>query len=252
MSNKVYNYNAMRPVIVIAHNQGNRKAINKDMVDGAGVDNRQFVQWQADVKALQATVWDYVAKKKNARFDKSIDAAQLESARNRIYPKWKDILSVGEKDCKSKELHVDEADVEDLVGFVWDFMATTNGTVETKTTDQIFRKKVESLLGCAIAKNAVLDDNDRDTLSTYYGAQRSIQRCIDQRSELETQLKNFKDMKTAAPEAEKSFHEYIDKQIKSINDQITAVDKSKAEYEKTEKEYATDALTIQRKIKQAK
>lgn len=249
---KVYNFNSMRPAIVAAHNQGNRKAINKDIVDGAGIDNAHFIQWQADVKALQDTVWDYVQKKKNARFDSSIDEGVLYAARNRIFPKWKEILAVGEKDSKAKELHVDEADVEDLIGFAWDFMATTKGTAEVKTTDQIFRKKVESLLGCAIAKNAVLDDNDRDTLSQFYAAQRSIQKAIDTKAELELSMKNFTNMKADVPETEKQFLTYIDKQIKALKEQIAAVDEQKATAEANEKKYAKDAKAIELKIKAAK
>ncbi len=249
---KVTNFNAMRPAIIVAHNTGNRKAINKDMVDGAGIDSNFFVLWQADVKKLQDTVWDYVSKKKNSRFDSSIDEGTIYAARERIYPKWKAILSVGEAGVDTTELHVNEADVEDLIGFAWDFMATTKGTAEVKTTDQIFRKKVESLLGCAIAMNAVLEDNEREALQKYYGAQKRVQNCIDRISELEMSKKNYELMLPDIPETETNFRTYIDRKIKEIDEQIKIEKTSKETAEKDQAEYAGDAKEIEKKMRLAK
>lgn len=249
---KVTNFNAMRPAIVNAHNQGNTKAINRDMITGAGIDMGFFTMWQNDVKKLQETVWDYVQKKKNSRFDASIDEGTIYAARERIYPKWKEILSVGEAGVDTTELHVSESDVEDLIGFAWDFMATSKGTAETKTTDQIFRKKVESLLGCAIAKNAVLEDRDRDILQKYYSAQKRIQKCIDEIAELQVSLKNYDMMLADIPETETNFRSFIDRKKNEVNDQIKALQESKANAEKDQADVATDAKDIEKKIKAAK
>ena len=249
---KITNFNAMRPAIITAHNEGNRKAISKDMVLGAGIDNEFFVLWQSDVEKLRETVWDYVQKKKNGRFDSKITDADIYAARERIYPKWKDILSVGEAGVDTKELHVQESDVEDLIGFAWDFMATTKGTVETRTTSQIFRKKVESLLGCAIARNTILDDGERDTLQKFYSAQNRIQNCLDTKAELTSSLKNYEEMKANLPETEKAFIAYIDKMILEVKEQIKAVDESKANAEKDQADVSAKAKEIEQKIAKAK
>jgi arylsulfatase A-like enzyme len=251
MAKKITNFNAMRPAIVAAHNGGNRKAINKDMIDGAGIDNAYFIMWQADVRKLQETVWDYVQKKKNSRFDATITDDDIFASRERIYPKWKEILQVGEENKDSKELHVSERDVEDLVGFCWDFMATTNGTVEHKTTEQIFRKKVESLLGCAIARNAILDDKDRDTLDTYYKAQNRIQRCLDAKAEMDAQIASFELLKTNA-KGNDAFIKYLDEQIGKVNENLKANAESKATAEATLKEVSGDAKRIEMRIKAIK
>lgn len=251
--NKVYNFNTMRPVIIIAHNNGNTKAINKDMVDGAEIDNRYFIQWQSDVNKLRETVLDYVTKKKNARFDSSITEGDVYAARERIFPKWKEVLRVGEADKTSKELHVQESDIEDLIGFAWDFMKTTRGTVETGVSQQIFRKKVEALLGCAIAKNMMLNDHDRDVLDAYYKASKRVQQCIDQIAELEASKKNWEDMSKDEKNAkETQFLEFIGRKIKEIDEQIKALNESKTKAEASEKEYSTEAKAIESRIKTIK
>ena len=252
MAKKIYNFNAMRPAIVIAHNTGNRKAINKDLIDGAGIDNGFFIQWQTDVKKLQETVWNYVVLKKNSRFNKETTDDTLYAARNLIFPKWKEILSCGEANKTSRELHVEESDVEDLIGFVWDFMATKNGTAECQVTDQVFRRKVESLLGCAIAKNAVLEDGERDKLSAYYKAQRTIQSCIDRLAEIKKEREAWNKKKDELAETEKAFAVYIDAQIKALDDEESAVKESKAKAESDQKKVSADAKAIELKIKLAK
>jgi len=247
---KVTNFNAMRPVIIVAHNDGNTKAINQDMVKGAGIDVSYFTMWKSDCEKLRATVWDYVQKKKNSRFDATITEDVLYAARERIFPKWKEILSTGEAKKDTRELHVSERDVEDLVGFAWDFMATSHGTVEARTTEQIFRKKVESLLGCAIAKNEVLDDTDRDTLSAFYGAQRSIQKCIDKLAELEASIKNYKELATKTESED--FKAFLEKQIKLVETEVKAEKENKAKAEATQKEHSAAAQAIELKIRFAK
>ena len=248
---KTYNFNSIRPLLVIAHNQGNKKPINKDMVDGAGVDNRYFVQWQSDVKALQKTVEDYVDKRKNGRFNADITEGDIYAARERIYPKWKEILHCAEKDKLSRELHVDPADVEDLIGFAWKFMDTGVGTAECHVDERVFRKQVESLIGCMIAEKEMLTDSERDTLERYRKATSRIQSCLDQLSELETKKKDWELKKSELPESESLFVTFIDNQIKIIDDQITSVTDQKYKAELEEKAVSTDAKKIQLKIKYA-
>jgi len=249
MAKNAYNFNSIRPLIVIAHNTGNKKPINKDMVDGAGIDTRYFSQWQADVKALQKTVEDYVDKRKNGRFDAKITEGDIYAARERIFPKWKEILHCVEKEKTARELHVNEADVEDLIGFAWKFMDSGVGTAECHVDDKQFRRQVESLLGCMIAEREILTDKERDTLDRYLRATKKIQTCIDTLSELETAKKDWELKKSELPDTEKLFGTYIDNQLRNINDQIKATMEAKYNAEMEEKEVSTEAKAIQLKIK---
>lgn len=249
MAKKIYNINAMRPVIVCAHGAEycNSKAITKEMVVGAGVDMSYFVKWQADVDALRETVCEYIKLK----HDTSAKDENVYASRERIFPKWKTILEAGENTKEAKELHVTPYDVDSLVGYAEQFMATSRGTMITFTTKQIFRKYVEALLGCRIAQNAVMTDGDRDILQSYYSAQRRIQNCIDTASELKTQKENFELMKKDA-ENEPMFLAFIDRKIKEVEEQEKANSESRTKADETLAKVSKDAKAIEQKIKEIK
>lgn len=249
MAKKIYNINAMRPVIVCAHGAEycNSKAITKEMVVGAGVDMSYFVKWQADVDALRETVCEYIKLK----HDTSAKDENVYASRERIFPKWKTILEAGENTKEAKELHVTPYDVDSLVGYAEQFMATSRGTMITFTTKQIFRKYVEALLGCRIAQNAVMTDGDRDILQSYYFAQRRIQNCIDTASELKTQKENFELMKKDA-ENEPMFLAFIDRKIKEVEEQEKANSESRTKADEALAKVSKDAKAIEQKIKEIK
>ena len=249
MAKKIYNINAMRPVIVCAHGAEycNSKAITKEMVVGAGVDMSYFVKWQADVDALRETVCEYIKLK----HDTSAKDENVYASRERIFPKWKTILEAGENTKEAKELHVTPYDVDSLDGYAEQFMATSRGTMITFTTKQIFRKYVEALLGCRIAQNAVMTDGDRDILQSYYSAQRRIQNCIDTASELKTQKENFELMKKDA-ENEPMFLAFIDRKIKEVEEQEKANSESRTKADEALAKVSKDAKAIEQKIKEIK
>lgn len=249
MAKKIYNINAMRPVIIKAHGADycNSKAITKEMVVGAGVDMSYFVKWQADVDALRETVCEYVKLK----HDTSAKDEDVYASRERIFPKWKTILEAGENTKEAKELHVTPYDVDSLVGYAEQFMATSRGTMITFTTKQIFRKYVEALLGCRIAQNAVMTDGDRDTLQSYYSAQRRIQNCIDTASDLKTQKESFELMKKDA-ENEPMFLAFIDRKIKEVEEQEKANSESRTKADEALAKVSKDAKAIEQKIKEIK
>lgn len=249
MAKKIYNINAMRPVIVTAHgaNYCNSKAITKEMVVGAGVDMSYFVRWQNDVNALRDTVCEYVKLK----HDHNAKDEEVYASRERIFPKWKTILEAGENTKTTKELHVTPYDVDSLVGYAEQFMATSRGTAIVYTTKQIFRKYVESLLGCRIAQNAVLSDADRDTLNEYYSAQNRIQKCIDKASEFKTQKESYELMKKDATN-EPMFLKFIERKIKEVEEQEKANGESRTKADEALAKVSKDAKAIESKIKEIK
>lgn len=250
MSKKIWNINAMRPAIEYAHSAKgncNSKAITKDIVSFCDIDMQYFVKWQNDVNALRDTVCEYVKLK----HDHSAKDEDVYAARERIFPKWKTILECGETTKESKELHVTPYDVDSLVGFAEQFMGTTRGTVITYTTKQIFRKYVESLLGCRIAQNAVLSDEDRDTLQAYYSAQNRISKCIDTASDLKTQKANYESMKEGAKN-EPAFLAFIDRMIKTVEEQEKANEESRTKANEALAKVSKDAKAIEAKIKEIK
>lgn len=258
MANKqVYNINALRPIIVAAHNGGNKRAITSDMVQGGGIDTSYFMAWKDDVNALRKTVADYIAKKRAVKYGytiggKDVTADDVAAAREEIFPKWKTILEVGEKSKFAKELHVNPDDVEDLIGFAWDFVDSGKGTIEAISTEQIFRKKVEALLGCAIARNAVLLDGDRETLEKYRSAQSRIQNAKDKADELAAEKKSYKLLLGDVPETETKFIEFLENHIKAVEDAETANETSKTKAEEDLAKVKAKATLVLNRIKLAK
>lgn len=251
------NFNALRSVIIEAHNGGNHKAISKDMVSGAGIDNEYFVMWCNDCNKLRLTVADYVLKKRAKKYGyeiagKDVTDKDISKAREAIFPAWKEILQTGENSKDARELKVDVDDVEDLIGFVWDFMDSGRGTVEHIVTENIFRKKVESLLGCAIAKNAVLEDGDRDTLTAFRSAEKRIANAKETTTELKNQKEALENLKKSLPATEKKFAEYLNTQLAAIDEEISATADAKAKAEKDKKAVAATAKEILNRIRYAK
>lgn len=249
---KVINYNACRPLIVAAHNDGNKKAITREMFVGANIDTGYFEMWKSDVAKLQKAVWEYVALKFNAKCDDTIKPEVVQAARNRIYPAWKEILSDGEENRNTRQLHVSESDVEDLVGFAWNFMDSGRGTVQCQVGANVFRKKVESLLGCAIAKNAVLTDADRDLIKTYNALQARIKSCGDKIVELDGAIKEWQKMAAKLKPEEAQFREFIDGKIAEIETEKAETTKAQGKAEIELKKCAKDAQAALKKIKLAK
>ena len=243
---KVYNINAMRPALIAAHKDNNKKALTKDQATGAGVGIDYFNQWVQDVNALRETIYDYVTKK----HDPSADKAVVNTAREQIFPKWKTILEAGEKSKTTKELRVSEFDVDSLVGYAEKFMATGAGTQIAGTTQQIFRKYVESLLGVRIAQNTVLSDEDRDILDAYYKAARRIGQLTDQIAELKQTKSNFKKMIT--DQTSDDFKGYLNRMIKQVDEQIKTANESKDKADAERAKVATKAKAIEAALKVAK
>ena len=167
-----YAINAMRDAIIFAHNypQCNKKAITEAMALENGATTERFNQWVYWVENLRETVVAYCELKQV----KGADPKELAAARGRIFAAWRTILKVGEENVFHPNMFLIPEDIESLVGYNETFMATYKGTQFANTSKVIFRKYVESLLGCRIAGNAVLKDADRDTLAEYYGAERAI------------------------------------------------------------------------------
>ncbi len=247
--NVVVNFNEMRAALVNAHNNSNTKAITADQATGAGVSPDSFKRWVADVNALRETVWNYVKTKKNARRDATTEA-EIRAARELIYPKWKTVLAAGEEKILTKQLHVTENDVEDLVGFAWCFMGTTKGTAEARVGEGIFRRLVEALVGCAIAKNEVLDDEDRDILNTYYGAQKSLQSAIDKIAELKKNIKQLQDTAAGAPN-EEAFQEYMKSKIQELKNELAEQEKRETKAKQDIENNASKAQAIEDKMAKA-
>ena len=163
-------YNAFRPAIIDAHNKGNRRAINSVDCEKLKVSKERLDQWKLVTENLQKTIWDYILIRRSPE----ASAQEVEQKRSAIFPAWKEIIKTGEASMFHNRLHLLEADIEDLIGFAWVFMATEKGTVTASETKELFRKKVESLLGCLIARQDIMSEADAIVVTEYYKTARKI------------------------------------------------------------------------------
>lgn len=171
VNQSAYAVNAMRGAIIAAHQTNNKKAIDRVTALAGGATDERFDQWVLWVDSLRDVVCEYVKLKHL----KASTPQQLASARGAIFPRWRSILRVGEESKFHRNMFVREEDIDSLVGFCERFIATDRGTQMTCTTKMIFRKYVESLLGCRIAGNALLSDADRDDILTYSSATKTVE-----------------------------------------------------------------------------
>ena len=239
----------MYSALVAMHNAGNSKAITDEIASLAGVTSSEFQSWKDDVRKLQAVVWDYVVLKNKARCE-TVEEKKLHASRELIFPAWKAVLSGGEKRALETQLHVDPFDVEDLIGFCWKFMVAGDiGTIQTKTGETVFRKYVESLIGVIIAKNEILDDQDRDDLTAYYGYLRSIEKCLTRMAEKELEIKNYKAKLAEIKGKEAKFESFLNIMIKEAEAEKAEIQKTKEKAEADRDNIAEKAQAIEARLK---
>lgn len=245
--------NALRPALIKAHETGNRKAIDKKICEAVGVSEFKLSQWSNWTNELRLVIADYVVKKQ----EKNADKKELAKLRNKIFPAWRKIMKVGEEDAFHPQMFISEFDVDSLVGLCETWIGTSHGSAWTVQSAQMFRKGVEAYLGCRMAANAVLTDEDRDVIRAYEGAEKLIKRKneeLDGKDDNDGNhvagiRDNVNEVKAKMVSLEKTIAQttahinHAEGDLKKFLE--TMVDGAKADKAKTEKEY--QKLTNQQK-----
>ena len=254
----IYNINAIRPALIAAHNNGNKKNLTRDMLEGAGIQGEYFAYWQQSVETLRTKVVAYVNIAWNQKFDSKITAEQVSEARNEIYPAYKDILSQSEADKETKKLHVDETDVERLIKFAWNFTSAAGATTMVNVEKKKFRLEVEKLMGCIITQAEILSDSDRDKLNTYNKNAKSVEKGEDRIAEIKTSIKALEGARDAknnllaelgitGKKAEEITSD-ITAQIVALNNERKALDQKISDAKAAMAEVADDVKAIRLRV----
>lgn len=238
MANKVYNINAMRPAILKARENGNRQVISKSMCTELGISETYFEMYLKDVDRLFAAVCAYCRLKNSPK----ADSAAVDAAYNSIFPIWKEMLSMSEKEKMTRELRVTEHDISNLVSFCQTFVNDSNDTSLGKDETFValkvwavqplkaFQKKVEIDLGIRVAQVEVLSDEQRDFLRAegkILSRKKKAERRIEEYSVNKEKLVALK-AKMKGAEAKEMLDEQIadmDAQIALLTEKITGYDK---------------------------
>jgi AcrR family transcriptional regulator len=157
-TNTVYNVNAMRPAFARARGEGNRRLISKEICAELGISEGFFTSYLKGMEQLFDAVVTYCRLKNSP----TVAEDALKTAREAVFPLWKNLLSCAEKDKFARELRVREDDVANLVSFCQGFVRDANDpSLGADKTFQArmawhtqnfaaFRKKVETDLGIRI------------------------------------------------------------------------------------------------------
>lgn len=171
-----YAVNAIRPALIAAHKSGNKKAITRDQALEHDVTSERFQQWVLWVDDFYAQVRKYYA----ALVDKNTTAAEKANHRGRAFAAWRGLLKVGRESQFHKNMYIDETDMDFFVGFIQKFDSTEEtGTFFATKGKNVFRKNVEAFIGCRMAANKLLDDDDLELIRSYKEAVKSVRTCDD-------------------------------------------------------------------------
>lgn len=197
MAKKTYNYNAMRPALVAAHNSGNRKAINADVVTAMGIQMAQFEEWKKDVKALYDAALEYhqLFRKPTLTWTAEDTAALEEIEQKKILPAWANLLHAGEKSKECRELRVLPGhDPMWVMRYISKIITVADiGSVDSDAGFDVFRKGIETEIGLRIAQNGMLSDDNRDIVERYQSAARRVASCNVTGEELLKELTTAKE-----------------------------------------------------------
>lgn len=238
---KTYNINAMRPALLEARKQGNKKIITKQFCEGLGISAGYFDSYKNTIKELFEAVAHYCRLKNSPNTDRE-KPDELKKAYEAIYPLWKTLLETGEKEKMKKDLHVGEEDIANLIGFCQKFVADSNDVSRGKDEDFVaqkvwanqplaqFQKAIETDLGIRIAKIEVLSDEERDFLRAENKILRSWKAAESRIGTLTVRKENFtKELKSAKGDELKK---YIEEHIKTIDEKIAEQQKKVKDCEK--------------------
>lgn len=237
MAKKTYNYNAMRPAIIAAHNAGNRKAINKDTVDAFGIQDLQFEEWKKDVKALYNAALEYhkLFRKPTLTWTAEDSAMLAEIEQKKILPAWANLLHAGEKSKESRELRVlPNHDPMWVMRYISKIITVADiGSVDSDAGFDVFRKGVETEIGLRIAQNGILSDEERDVVERYQSAARRVSACNTTAEELLKELTTAKDNLAKFADKGDEIKAVMSAIVKAVEEKISANNESKVKAQAT-------------------
>ena len=201
-----------------------------------------YSEWVHQIEhTLYNAVQEYIALRKKQRYDSTIKATHLRDARNKIMPIWRAIVKSGENWDSDVRLHISVHDVEDLVGFGWKFVYRASaGVAEVEQGRQVFRRLVESLIGCMMAKSAYMSEDDYKKVKEYDGLVSGIEKAGIRLDEIKVEQKAW-----ASLIKENTSDDFKD----FIRGEINALEAETKELKAKMAEDATRITTVERTIR---
>lgn len=164
----LYAINAIRPAILQRAIDGSKRAIRLKDAEESGVRKEEYKEWLNTVENL------YDA---SVEFYKSLGTDGEAEAEAEVAKRWKLCVQCGESDVLTPNMYIRPTDVHNCR--VWAAEIDTKnvrkiGTVGVFTGKDKFRGIIETRIALRIVGNAILDDDDRDTIDTYEKACKAV------------------------------------------------------------------------------
>ena len=252
-----YATNAMRPAIIRKSLIGRTKAIDASFCEECGITKERLSDWRYNVDTLYQASCEY---------SRAIGTGDEDKRREELWMIWKRIIKVGEEDALHPNMFLREKDVENLRVMAAEstheyipgkgFVATTRGKEQ-------FRGFLEIRIALRIAGNATLTDTERDTVTDYRKAVKTIkaarelleghvtnngeevQSLYDQVATVEKEREDLvNDLKGSKGVDISKRTKRHDALIKQLNQQIDSAQKRLEKYLKVEKDLREDYNTI--------
>lgn len=175
-----YAINAMRTAIINQSLNGVNHAITKDEAAASGCCEEKFADWKNYVDNLREACISYIDLTTKPEDKKNLK--EVKAAEDYVWRCWRAILKCGEEDVFHPNMFVRRTDVGVLTtyaGHITYVYVPGKGRQAAITGQNNFRKMVEFFLAARISGNAILKDLDRETLTKYQGALKTIQKMTD-------------------------------------------------------------------------
>lgn len=160
----------IREMLVMASKNGNRRAMSVKDAEKVKAGDMELTRWKSEVAKLRKVLNPYVI----AKHGKETEDKELTAMRKKIYPVWDKLIKTLGLD---ENVLIRKADVDSLIGYNERFVRSTEiGTIQAVQSADLFRKQIESLLGCRMRQFECLTAEDGDLIVQYEQAVRAIKR----------------------------------------------------------------------------
>ena len=163
----------MKDALAWAHDEmRNTHAITeKEATEKLGVPLQDFKDWKDRVELLRVACAHYLPLAE----DENSTQQAINDALKDVFAEWRGICKAGSEKEFNKNFFIRKNDANTLAEWCGrSATLTARGRVWSTKDATTFRKHVETLIGIRMTGNAVLTDSERDLITTYESAVKSI------------------------------------------------------------------------------
>lgn len=170
---EVSNLPAIKDAIVYAYDTlHNSRALSKQDFEDVGLTEQALTQWKEYVEGLRKAANAYV----DLAADKNASDQKINAALGAAWAEWRRVLKQGTEEDFNKTMFVRKADVPVFIAGMCGskLQKTARAKVLAHATAADFRRSIETLIGIRMAGNAILTEEQRDTISAYESAKHTV------------------------------------------------------------------------------